>query len=93
MEMARPRLGGPESSAANTQDAARLGVPYTEGAQINQDWRAALRATRPWQAGTIQAQPPLKAGWTWGVARLKRPCGDEALAEVRISVFVSQKYG
>jgi len=35
MEVARPRLGGPESGAANTQDTARLGVPYTGGAPIN----------------------------------------------------------
>jgi hypothetical protein len=43
MEVARPRLGGPESGAANTQDTARLGVPYTGGTQITVDWRTVLR--------------------------------------------------
>ena len=31
MEMARPRLGGPESGVANTQDVARLEFPFTGG--------------------------------------------------------------
>ncbi len=43
---------GLESSAANTQDTARLGVPYTEGAQTTEDWRrgalgAAIHEQRP----------------------------------------------
>ena len=66
MERARPRLGGPESSEANTQDAARLGVPYTGGAQINQDWRAALRKLEAWRVGSGHTRITAKAAWFGG---------------------------
>ena len=66
MERARPRRGGPESSAANTQDAARLGFPYTERHQVNQAWRTALRATRTWRVGSGHALPTTKAAWFGG---------------------------
>ena len=66
MEMTQPKLGGPESSAANTQDTARLGVPYTGGAQITGDWRAALRSLEAWQAGSGHTRSTAKAAWFGG---------------------------
>ena len=59
-EVARPRLGGPESGAANTQDTARLGVPYTGGAQITVDWRRIWRWLEAWQAGRSHSLTPFK---------------------------------
>jgi hypothetical protein len=63
MERTQPNLGGPESGEANTQDAARLGVPYTGGAQINQDWRAALRGLEAWRVGSGHTRTTAKAAW------------------------------
>ena len=65
-EVVRPRLGGPESSAANTQDTARLGVPYTGGAQITVDWRTALRGLGAWRVGSCHARTTAKAVWSGG---------------------------
>ena len=66
MERTQPKLGGLESGAASTQDTARLGVPYTGGAQSNQDWRAALRATRTWRVGSGHTLPTAEAAWFGG---------------------------
>jgi hypothetical protein len=66
MDMARPRLGGSESSAVNTQDAARLGVPDTGGAQITRDWRAALRGLETWRVGSDHTRTTAKAAWVGG---------------------------
>ena len=41
-------------------------LPYTGGAQSNQDWRAALRATRTWRVGSGHTLPTTKAAWFGG---------------------------
>jgi hypothetical protein len=64
MERTQPKLGGLERGTANTQDTARLGGPYTGGAQINQDWRAALRSIGARQAGSSHGEDAAKARWT-----------------------------
>ena len=73
MEVARPRLGGPESGEANTQDTARLGVPYTGGAQITVDWRAALRGLEAWRVGSSHTRTTAKAAWFGGGAEAMEP--------------------
>ena len=68
MERTRPRLGGPESSAANTQDTARLGVPYTGGFQLTVDWRRTWRWLEARQAGSCQRE---RKGWSQAAHRTK----------------------